>query len=76
MDKDKGESILKETMRHVGLYAGLIAYTAVGAKVSSTPTTIADHSGNRRAYKTCKKNEIMKDMNLLHWTTYCNPKQL
>ena len=44
MDKDKGESILKETMRHVGLYAGLIAYTAVGAKVSSTLTTITDHS--------------------------------
>ena len=34
MDKDKGESIFKETMRHLGLYAGLIAYTAVGAKVS------------------------------------------
>ena len=40
MDKDKGESIFKETMRHVGLYAGLIAYTAVGAKVSYCNVTL------------------------------------
>ena len=40
MDKDKGESIFKETMRHVGLYAGLIAYTAVGAKVSYYNVTL------------------------------------
>ena len=38
LDQKKGGdgrfSTIKETLNHVGLYAGLIAYTAIGAKVS------------------------------------------